>query len=376
VQYRKLGTTGLEVSTLGFGAMRLPTLPGTRDVDERKAIQVIHRALDLGVNYIDTAYGYHGGQSEVVVGKAVKGRRDQLVISTKNPTSNDNGKEWRERLDTSLSRLDIDQIDLLLFHSVSWDNFSGPVSKPGGPFEEAKKARDEGLFKHLCFSCHDSPENVINLIDTGEFSTMTVQYNLLDRKNEGAIAHAHEKGMGVIIMGPVGGGRLAAASKFQDMIPGGAQSTPEIALRFVLANPAVSTALSGMNELSQVEENCATANRGEPLSQQETEQIRAALVETDELAKLYCTGCNYCMPCPNDVNISASFMAMNYHRVYGLTNVAKQHYRRISPDARQGQFKGERASDCLECGECEPKCPQNIPIMEQLKEVAATLGDE
>jgi len=376
MQYRQLGNTGFRVSALGFGAMRLPTMPESRDVDEDKAIQVIHRALDLGVNYIDTAYGYHGGQSEVVVGKAVRGRRDKLIISTKNPTRDENAKEWRERLDTSLSRLDIDHIDLLLFHGVRWDDFVGPISKAGGPFDEAKKAREEGLFKHLSFSCHDTPENIIKLIDTGEFSTMTVQYNLLDRRNEEAIAYARDKGMGVIIMGPVGGGRLAAASKFQHIIPGGAKSTPEIALRFVLANPAVSTALSGMNEFSQVEENCATASREEPLSAQEIEQIRAALEETDNLAKLYCTGCNYCMPCPNEVNIPANFMAMNYHRVYGLTDVAKQHYRGINPDARRAQFRGKKASECQECGECESKCPQNIPIMQQLKEVAETLGDE
>lgn len=376
MQYRSLGSTGIRVSALGFGAMRLPLKPGGQatDVDEDKAIECIHRAFDLGVNYIDSAHGYHGGVSEVVVGKAVAGRRDRVILSTKNPYRQSDAQEWRRRLETSLDRMKVDYFDLYLIHYVSYSEVVGAMSGKGNSLDEARKAQAEGLFKHFSFSSHDTPANIIKLIDTGLFATMTVQYNLLDRANEKAIAHAQEKGMGVIIMGPIGGGRLVAPSEFQKMIPGGAKSTPEIALRFVLSNPAVSTALSGMNTVQQVVENCATASREEPLSAGEMQQVEKMLKEQKKLAELYCTGCNYCMPCPNDVNIPASFRAMNYHRVYGLTDHARREYRAIKPDSTDPAKKGLPAGECKECGKCEEKCPQKIPIMEQLKETAKALG--
>ncbi|MEW6357520.1 MAG: aldo/keto reductase [Planctomycetota bacterium] len=376
MQYRTLGSTGIKVSALGYGAMRLPVKPGGKpsDVDEEKAIACIHRAFDLGVNYIDTAHGYHGGMSEVVVGKAVAGRRDRIIVSTKNPYRKSDAGEWRRTLDKSLDRLKMDYLDLLLIHYVSYDEVVGPMAGPGHSLDAALKARDEGLFRHFSFSSHDKPENIIRLIDTGMFATMTVQYNLLDRANEKAIAHAHEKGMGVIIMGPIGGGRLVEPSEFQKLIPGGGKSTPEIALRFVLSNPAVSTALSGMNAIQQVEENCASASREEPMSAAEMRQVERMLKERQKLAELYCTGCGYCLPCPNEVNIPACFHAMNYHRVYGLTELARREYRAIRPDSKQADKKGKRADQCKECGDCEDKCPQKIPIREQLKEAAERLG--
>jgi predicted aldo/keto reductase-like oxidoreductase len=375
MQYRTLGKTGIKVSALGFGAMRLPVLPTTRKVNRDEAVRVIHRAFDLGVNYIDTAFGYHGGESEEVVGVALKGRRDKVTLSTKNPYKQASGADWRKNLETSLKRLDVECIDLYLFHFLAWAELSGPMSAPGGPVEEAEKARKEGKIRFLSFSCHDKPENMIKCIDTGLFSTLTCQYNLLDRANEKAMAHAHSKGMGVIIMGPVGGGRLVAPSAFQEFVPGGAKSTPEIALRFVLSNPAVSTALSGMNSLEQVAENVATASRPDPLTDEERHRVVALLEMNKRLADLYCTGCNYCMPCPNEVNIPANFRLMNFHRVYGLTDYARKQYRAISPTAGGGN-KGRRAEECKECGKCEPKCPQKIPIMNQLKEVAKALAQQ
>lgn len=371
MQYRVLGKTGIKVSALGFGAMRLPTLPDKK-VDRAEAVRVIHRAFELGVNYIDTAYGYHGGESEEVVGQALKGWRDKVIVSTKNPYKQSSGAEWRRHLETSLKRLGVDYIDLYLFHFLAWAELSGPMQAPGGPVEEAQKALKEGKIRYLSFSCHDKPENMIKCIDTGLFATLTCQYNLLDRTNEKAMAYAHQKGLGVIIMGPVGGGRLVAPSEFQKLLPG-VKSTPEIALRFVLSNPVVSTALSGMNSIQQVEENVATASRPEPLTAEERQRILEMLDKYKKLSDLYCTGCNYCMPCPNEVQIPTNFRLMNYHRVYGLTDYAKRQYRNISPTA-WGEFKGRRADECKECGQCEPKCPQKIPIMKQLKEVARTLG--
>lgn len=345
--------------------MRLPK-------DEDEAISVIRRALDLGVNYVDTALGY--GESEVIVGKAIKGYRERVFLSTKNPCSDADGKAWRERLERSLTRLDVDHIDFYqVVHGLSWNGYEKHFTQPDAAMDQARRAKDEGLIGHMCFSSHDTPENIIKLIDTGEFVGMTVQYNLLDRRNEGAIEHAAGHGMGVVVMGPVGGGRLAAPSEtIMRMIPGGVKSSAEAALRFVLANPNVTCAISGMNAVAQVEENVATASREEPLSAKEKDAIAAALAETKKLADLYCTGCGYCMPCPNEVNIPENFRYMNYHRVYGITDWSKRMYARLGTE--NWWIKGKKAADCVACGECEPKCPQNIPIMEQLKETAETLG--
>lgn len=374
MQYRDFGNTGIKISALGFGAMRLPTKEdGKVDVDN--AIKVIHRAFELGVNYIDTAHGYHRGESEVVVGEAVRSWNGRVHVSTKNPCREPSGDAWREMLDISYKRLGLEQIDFLHFHGLRWESFTNIMKVPNGPLEAALKARDEGLFKYLSFSCHDKPENMKKLIDTGLFATMTVQYNILDQANTEMIAYAREKGMGVVIMGPVGGGRLAAPSDRVESLVPGAKSNPEIAFRFVLANPNVSTAISGMNTIAMVEENAATASRSETLSAEEKERIAASLQEVKKLTDLYCTGCGYCVPCPNQVNIPRNFMLMNHYRVWGLKDYARNMYAGLGDSERKSGM-GKKASECVECGECEPKCPQNIPIIEQLKEVAATLGSD
>jgi predicted aldo/keto reductase-like oxidoreductase len=368
MQYRDFGSTGLKISALGFGSMRLPEKDG--HVEQDKAIEMIHRAFELGVNYIDSAYFYNHHESEVVVGKALKGWRDKVTLSTKNPNSSAPADEWRKILDEQLTKLDVDRIDVYHFHGINWASFENEMTRPGGCLEAARKAQDEGLFTHLSFSFHDTPENLIRLVDTGEFTSVTCQYNLLDRANEPGIARAHERGMGVVIMGPVGGGRLGTPTpKILELLPAGTVSSAEIALRFVLSNPNVSCAISGMENLRMVEENCATASRGEPLSDEERATILAALEEKKKLADLYCTGCGYCMPCPHGVDIPANFQLMNTYRLYGLLDHAQWEYREedLARDKAQAAF-------CEECGECEPKCPQKIPIIEQLKETDRALG--
>lgn len=374
MQYREFGNTGIKISALGFGAMRLPEIEenGTYRIDEEQALAVITRAFELGVNYIDTAYGYCHGNSEIVVGKALKGWRDKVYLSTKMPTwlVKDKG-DYRRFLEEQLQKLDVDYIDFYHFHALSqerWENFVLKYDL----FDEAQKAKEEGLIKHISFSFHDEPEVLKQLVDVGIFSSLLCQYNLLDRANEEAIAYAREKGLGVVIMGPVAGGRLAASSKtIQQLLEGRSVSTPELALRFVLANENVSCALSGMNTIEMVEENAATASLDTLLSEAEVERIKEAMEENRRLADLYCTGCDYCMPCPQEVNIPLNFRLMNYHRVYGLTEYARAQYQKIGTTEN---LKGKKAEDCIECGICETKCPQNLEIRKQLKETAAALG--
>ena len=373
MQHRKLGNTGLEVSALGFGAMRLPMEEG--HVKTEEAIKVIHRAFELGVKLIDSAVGYCSQESEITVGKALKGWRDKVIVSTKNHYRGDDPKEFRAFLDQSLHRLDIDHIDIYNFHGFKLGLFERWEKLARSPLDEMKKAKEDGLIMHIGFSCHDTPANMIKLLDTGFFESMILQYNLLDTTNEKVIAHAKAKDIGIIVMGPVGGGRLAAPSKaIMKMIEKPVASTAELALRFVLSNPGVSAALSGMNTIRMVEENAATASIEKPLTPEERRQVMTALEEKKKLANLYCTGCGYCMPCPNGVDLPRNFDLMNYYRLYDLREYARNQYERLGQRTVEGELKPAWAAACQECGDCEEKCPQNIEIRKQLKETNETLS--
>ncbi len=371
MQYRQYADTDIMLSALGFGAMRLPG-------DDDFAIECMRHALELGVNFIDTAPGYRGGSdreagsSERLVGRAIKAvPRGQVYISTKNATGAPSPQGWREGLETSLRNLDTDYIDFYqLIHGMTWETYETRF-RPNA-WEEALRVRDEGLVRHFSFSSHDTPENIIKLLETGIFESCIIQYNLLDRKNEPVIDYAREHKISVLVMGPVGGGRLGMRSERLESVLSGTASTPELALRFVLANPGVTCALSGMNTIEMIDENVATVSREELLSGEEKAAIADALEENRRLADLYCTGCNYCMPCPQNVGIPQIFAAMNLHRVWGLTETAKAHYARLGPDSRSGLLQ---ADACVECGQCEDKCPQNIPIIEQLKESHEALSE-
>ena len=233
-----------------------------------------------------------------------------------------------------------------------------------------QKAKDQGLIKHICTSFHDTNEALVKLIDTGYVESITLQYNLLNRALEEGIAHAKEKGVGIVVMGPVAGGRLGVRSEvLANLIPG-VNRVPELALRFVLSNPGVTVALSGMSTMQMVEENVVTAADAISLTDEDKALIRDHVERLAEMAKLYCTGCKYCQPCPMEVNIPHIFELYNLGQVYGLWEYAKDNYATFPDSAWIG---GKQADACIECGECETKCPQNIQIREQLKAAHAAL---
>ena len=371
--YRTFGKLGYRVSQLGFGAMRLPTREDGK-VDMDRAVELLRRAVELGINFFDSHHFYHNGESEEALGRALEGVREKVFIQTKIPMYREATEDERWRwLEDALRKLRTDHIDFYLMHSMTWERFQREFD----PFMKlARKAMDQGIVRHIGFSFHDTPENLYKIIDSGPFDTMTVQYNLVNRSLEEPIAYAAEKGMGVVIMGPVGGGMLAAPSEeIRKLLPGEAKSSAEVALRFVLANPNVSVALSGMSNLEQLEENVSVASQEVVLTEEDYRRIREALEEKKRLSELYCTACGYCMPCPNGVDIPANFRLMNLHRIYGLTEYARGQYRRLGERKdKDGNPTPAWAEACLECGECEPKCPQKIPIIKQLQEVAEVLG--
>lgn len=369
--YRKLGRTDLRVSQLGFGAMRLPMAEanGVQVVNRELAIPMLQRAFAAGVNYVDTAVGYCNQDSQRAVGEALEGWRDRIVVSTKNPYYDEDEKEWWGNLENSLERLKVDSIDIYNHHGINWERYQNDVEPRIGKWMQ--KARDQGMIKHICCSFHDSNEALVKLIDTGYVESITLQYNLLNRDLEEGIAHAREKGVGVVVMGPVAGGRLGGSSEVLIKAVPNVARVPELALRFVLSNPNVTVALSGMSTMQQVEENVATASDEVSLSAEDVQAIRDHVVRLAEMAKLYCTGCKYCMPCSSEVNIPYIFEMYNMARVYGLVDVARESYAHF-PDQRW--IGGKQADACVECGECEDKCPQEIQIREQLKAAHALLA--
>jgi predicted aldo/keto reductase-like oxidoreductase len=384
MQYVDFGKTGVKVSRLGMGCMRLPSYEekGKTVFDEEKSIALIHRAIELGVNYFDTAPYYCDKLSEVILGKALSagGRRDRVWVSTKNPIENDSGDDYEKRLEHSLKNLQTDHIDFYHFWGISLDTFLNKVKAKDGPFSRAKKLREQGLIRHISFSFHDRDagdeegNRLIEILKNGEgvLESVLCQYNLMDRNKENGITQAHEMGLGTVIMGPVGGGRLGAPSQvIQDMLPGKVKSSAEVALRFVLSNQNINVALSGVSSIEQLEENAAIASRTDALSPAEIETIEAMLKENERLAELYCTGCKYCLPCPRGINIPEIFTIMNYHRVYKITNFARTSYAEIGKTPwRQYQ----NAAACVDCGACEKKCPQSLPIRAQLKETHRVLA--
>lgn len=378
MQYRDFGNSGVKVSALGFGAMRLPQerIKGKSQIKQEKSVEIMQRAFELGVNYVDTAYNYNEGESELAVGKALKGWRERVYLSTKMPTWIVEKKDdYRRFLEEQLERLKVEYIDFYHFHFLNEDNFKNIVLKYDF-LREARKAKDEGLIKHISFSSHDRPEFMKRIIDIGIFESVLCQYNLLDRSNEGVIAYAKEKGLGVAVMGPVGGGRLASSGILKEILTGSVKSTPELALRFVLANENVSVALSGMENMQMVEENLRVASLSRPLSKEELETIKTFIKERRKKEEITCNMCEYCQPCPSEVAISRIFELMNYYRVYGLKEYARKQYQDIGVGTLDSGEKDERekADACTECGRCEEQCPQRIEIIERLKEIHQVLG--
>jgi len=388
--YRDFGKTGKKISALGFGCMRLPEIKiaemseeekkareslswyeSQRDdtwiIDEEKAIPLMKAAYDAGINYFDTAMFYNHFKSQTALGKAVKLMdREKVMISTKlNFAEVSKTSDFRRMLENQLELLDMDYIDFYHFHGINKQTYDNEILGLGLK-KEAQKAIDEGLIRHLSFSFHGDPKDIPYMVENIEIlSSVLLQYNLLDRAHEENIDYLASKGIGVVIMGPVGGGRLSVPSTLSEKLIGTNYSTPELALRFVLGNKNVSCTLSGMGDMQMLEENLKIADIKEPMTQEDFKKATLMMEELKKLSDLYCTGCNYCMPCPKGINIPDVFEAFTYHNVYGLTDQAKNMWE----DDLAASIPG-----CSSCGTCSEKCPQNIQIPEKLKEVEAVMS--
>ncbi len=382
MEQRTLGKTGIKATILGFGAMRLPTLKvGDQAINHKAAIKVIRQGIDAGINYVDTAYNYHDYEAEIVVGKALKSDyREKVTIVTKCPIWDDKAytqqEDFMKFLNHSLKKLDIKYLDIYLLHAINkkrWDEKVLPLKI----IEEGVKAKESGKIKHLGFSFHDKPEVLKEILDhpaAKNFEVMLIQYNLLDKQYEKMIKKAADMGIGIAVMGPVAGGRLGGnlPKDMQHYLSEGRTNLADLALKFVWSNPNVTVALSGMGSSNMVTDNITLANaENTSLTPDEIKRADGFINEVKGKTDNICTSCKYCEPCPDKVEISFIFRALIMAEVYGDEKAAKLHYSKIG---EKDWPPGKQADACIECGECEPKCPQKIQIIDQLKKAHKLLS--
>ena len=372
--YREMPKTGDELSILGFGCMRLPG--GRMNVNEEESIRQIRYAIDRGVNYIDTAWPYHNGKSEGVMGKALKGGyREKVKIADKLPIWLCKTRDDMDYyLNAQLERIGDEIIDYYLIHALegaSWEK-----AKAIGVTDFMTKAKESGRIVNVGFSFHGPRDDFLTIIDDYDWDFCQIQFNILDTNFQAGIEgleHARSKDIGVIVMEPLRGGSLAGKLPgevekiFRSVHP--EWTNAEWSLRWVWNHPGVVTVLSGMNAMEQIEENIEIAGTAEvgSLSEEELRTVEKATETFRSLMRVPCTACQYCMPCPYDVNIPSAFHFYNNKYLFGKGLMS-----RISYLMQLGDIQGRKpalASQCVECGNCLEHCPQNIDIPGELKNV-------
>ena len=386
MQRRSFGKTNEEVSVLAFGAMRLPTIDGVNHrIDEDKAVSMIRHAIDEGVNYVDTAYPYHGnslttgGNSEPLVGKALRdGYRDKVKLATKLPSWLVRSREDMDRLlNEQLERLETDCIDFYLVHALNKKLWAKMKELGVGEFLDA--AVEDGRIGHAGFSFHDDQKTFFEIVDGYDWSFCMFQYSYLDENYQAGKAgldYAASKGLGIAVMEPLRGGSLAGPlpPKAQEVFDGAEteRSPVEWALRWIWNHPEVSVVLSGMSAMDHVEENVRIAKEAdaESLTDDELERIDQVKEIFAESIKVPCTACGYCMDCPHGVDIPANFNFYNQYFLLDGSDGATRH--RVMTVVQRGFsiFADNGADSCTACGVCEEHCPQGIVISEEMEKVA------
>ena len=402
MKYRKMGNKiEWEVSALGFGAMRLPTLEVEKDgekktiIDEKQSIEMIRYAIDHGCNYVDTAWRYMNGKSEELVGKALQdGYREKVHLVTKLPIGQgfvQKEEDFNKILETQLERLQTKYLDIYHLHGLGRASF-GKV-KQLNIMEKMEQAKADGKIKHMGFSFHDSVNMFKRIIDFYDWDACQVQFNYIDVDYQAGIEgvrYAAEKGIAVIVMEPLRGGKLFIDEKnlnenspeIKEIINRSKvkRSLPDWALQFVWNHPEVSVVLSGMSAMNQIVENIESAsNSGINILKKEELQTIETLKNAfaKKIFVVPCTTCRYCIPCPEGVNIPGLFNMLNQFNQYGEnTRAGFTSYYKSLPKTQEELEKSGRenigsANLCVQCGDCLEKCPQQIEIPDELKSVRA-----
>ncbi len=381
MQYRKLGKTNEMVSILGFGCMRFPVINNDNSqIDEEKAMILARHAIDNGINYLDTAYPYHGksfsepGNSETFVAKIIQdGYREKVKIATKLPTWLVNSQDdMYKLLDEQLERLGVDCIDFYLMHSLNKANWEKIKKFKFEDFVERAKAA--GKIKHIGFSYHDDKSLFKKIVDDYDWSFCQIQYNYLDedfQAGKSGFEYAAAKGLGIIIMEPLRGGKMVrglppeAEEVFKTNNP--LRSNASWAFNWLWNHNDVHMVLSGMSKLEELKENLIIANETEIniLRPDEIEKIEKVKEIFKSRIQIPCTSCNYCMPCPSGVNIPKN---LSFYNEYFLFD-SEENRTRIKTMYHLMQEDREKSINCIKCGKCENHCPQKIKIVKEMENI-------
>jgi len=373
MEKRRLERLGIETSLLGFGCMRFPT-DASGKIDEVQAEKMLDQALAEGVNYIDTAYPYHGGDSEPFVGRVLKKYdRSSFYLATKLPVWLVKTTADAERIfNSQLERLQTDYIDFYLLHAMNKDRWEQMVQ--AGVVEFCEKLKEQGKIKYLGFSFHDSYEAFETIAKARDWDFCQIQLNYMDTEEQAGLKGyelTEQLDLPLIIMEPVKGGSLAAYSddinaRFAKMNPDA--SIASFALRWVGSLSNVKVILSGMSSMEQLEDNLSTFKNFKPLSQAEAAEIEGIVATLKGRIQNGCTGCRYCMPCPAGVDIPKNFRIWNDYHIYGTYQTVKWAWEQEIPESA-------KAKNCVKCGKCEAACPQKIAIRKDLELVQADLDN-
>ena len=371
MEKRKMEKLGVETSLLGFGCMRFPVNPDGA-INEPEAERMIDKAIAAGVNYIDTAYPYHGGKSEPFTGKVLKKYdRNSFYLATKLPCWLVNSLEDVDRLfQEQLSRLQTDYIDFYLMHALNRGSFDNMVKL--GVVEKLEGLKAEGKIRNLGFSFHDGYDAFEYILNYRDWDFCQIQLNYMDTEDGPGLRGyelTEKKNVPLIIMEPIKGGSLACfaddiTSTFRKMDP--EASTASFALRWVGSLPNVKVILSGMSTMEQVEDNLKTFGNFKPLSAQESKTIEEVVTLIKSRVQNGCTGCRYCMPCPAGLDIPGNFRAWNTYHMYQNYNVVGWQWEHEIGESKQ-------AKNCIKCGKCEAACPQKLAIRADLEQVQADM---
>lgn len=373
MRYKMFGQTGKKVSVLGLGCMRFDPQ------NEPLAIDTILTAIRLGINYLDTAPGYCQDKSEEFVGKALgelaPQERKKIYISTKSSIYSDpTADDVLRRIDSQRKRLNKERIEFYNMWNIMDLEQYQRVMAPGGPYEGAWKAKEQGLIDHLCCTSHASAEDIVSIVREGAFEGITLGYNVINHSfRQAGLKAAAAAGWGVVTMNPLGGGLLTRdENKLGGLREEKEGSFIATALRFNLAHEEITVVLSGMKSPEEVKANAATANS---LEGPDPEIVKKILKRYEALGEAFCTGCRYCLEyCPQGIQIHLYAQMWDQVRMK-LPEEAQRVYK-IYLGQEERWLQGKRTTDCSECGECEEHCPQRLPIREYLDKIGHFLGEK
>lgn len=369
MNYRKFPGTDITVSALGFGCMRLPVLSTEGNpIDRAEGKRMVDRAIDGGVTYFDTAYGYHNEESEVFVGEALKGLRNRVTLTTKLPCWKVEKREDMDALlDTQIKRLQTDHVDFYLLHALNANSYDKMVSL--GVFEFLDRAQAQGKIRYPGFSFHDDSATFRRIVDAYPWKLAQVQMNILDEDKQATmegVRYAGSKGIGIVVMEPLRGGALARTlpPEVRDIYAHASvqHSAVEWAFRYLLDKSEFITILSGMSDMQQLEDNLRIFSEAgvDCLSSEQRDMLAQVRAAYENRVRVGCTGCEYCQPCPAEVPIPKIFRPYDQAAIFDNFEPFFERYAE-----KVGQNR------CQDCGACEAACPQKIHVRDWLKRIQA-----